>query len=313
MKFNVLKQDIKQKYLLFKQSWVGKLFGLFVLLAFGIWRVIRFVLAPLFWVINQNLRLYNFAKQESANRTLTDNEKWFVSSIPMLYTLTGLAGGFVAAFFTLTNFWDSIVAFFQELDFFDAVWSAIVFVWEWAWDGIVWMWEGILSAVDWIMEKAIEAFAVSPYFTLFSLLIIGFTLLIVYIVFTERILGFLQKILYILIGSPDRLSKRIEGIYKRVNQKLFIFLVGKDRIRTRSQRYFKRVVLYSLSLTLYSLIVGFLIATNELFVDSFSTAFGQSMFIATVLSSAGFFSGTVMFSLVARLLDLFARRKYALQ
>lgn len=310
----LLIQDMKSKFAKAKNHWsysIVEFFLFFINLFVG---VVKFALSPLLWLINENVKMWRFAKADAANRTLTDNEKWFVASIPMLYTLTGFAGGVLAAVFTVTSFWEDIKEFFANLDFIDSIGDILKLLWDWLWNGLVWLWNDILlSAIDWLVEKAMEAFNVSPYFTLFALLVIGFLVIITYILFTERVWTLIVKGFYILLGSPDKLSKRIEGIYKRINQKLFIFLVGKERIRTRSQAYFKRVVLYSFSLTIYSLVVGFIIATDEVFVEAFETAWLQSMFISTVLLSAGFFAGTICFSLVARLLDIFARQKYALR
>ena len=289
--------------------------GIFVMLAIFIWRLIRLILSPAFWIYGENIRMLKFARNRTFERVLNDDERWFVETVPALYTLTGLIGGILVGIFAVLQFQDILVSFFKKLSvefvqtvfntigaFFGAIFYGIVIVIQWI--------GGVLS---WIVSNVIAIFQLNPFLALGGLLVIGFLVMFIYISIMET--GFFNGVtevgrsfLYWLIGSPDRFRLRVNSFYRRMNHRLMVVLVGKERLHTRTQIYFKRVVLYSFLLSVWSLISGIFIGIK--YSTEISNDWTRISFIAVVLLFAGVISGTIFFAFVARLLDFYSRRKY---
>ena len=69
--------------------------GLVILFFVFIWKIIRLILAPFFWVYDENIRMIRFVRATSHERTMTEDERVFVESLPLIFTMTGAVGGVI--------------------------------------------------------------------------------------------------------------------------------------------------------------------------------------------------------------------------
>lgn len=286
----------------------NKFTEIFFLLFELFWKIIKLAFAPMFWVYAENVKLYKFAFSKSEDRTLSTNELHLVRSLPTLYTISGIIGGVFVSLFAVLNFkqiFDTIVDALSS-NIIEGVLgllgSFISFVY---YDVIVWAVSLIGDVFVWLFQTFLQAFAINPFLALFGLLVIGFLVIAVYLVFNEKLIHEIKKGIYYFIGSPDRAKSRATKFYRRINYGQFKVLLG-DRDERNKQIYFKRLVLYSLILFVYSLISAISIALNPDYLALLSNDVIKVLFIVNVHLFAGFLSGTLFLKLVSILLDIFS-------
>lgn len=291
--------------------------GIFLLILLFIWRLIRLILTPIFWVINENVRMWRFIRAKGHDRVMTDDERYFVETIPFVYSLTGLVGGILLGVFAAFTFRDIIERFIESInveifnDFFGFIGSVIL----WIWNALVFIVEGIGSIFTFIYDVVLGAFQINPFLAFGGLILLGIVVVIIWVTIVEtgifeKLVYYLQRAFFWLIGSPDRFRLRVGNIYRRFNHRLTAFLVGKDRLHTRTHVYFKRSVTYTLILSAYSFAVGIYIGTDPAQYGGLEGWFSKILFTSTVLFIAGVVSGTLFFALMTRFFDLLNRKKY---
>ncbi|MHA2502706.1 MAG: hypothetical protein ACXAE3_07545 [Candidatus Kariarchaeaceae archaeon] len=292
--------------------------GVFVMIGLFFWRLFLLVISPVIWIYNENVRMIRFARATSHERVLTEDERFFVETIPFVYTVTGLIGGVLVGLIGWLSFGDTLREFFEnlQLDFIAAFFNFIGSILKFIFVDIIF---GLISAIanffSWIGGIIFSAFTQSPFLALGGLLLIGVVIMLIYIAFAEtgiaaNIFYYVRKAFLWIIGSPDRFRMRVNSIYRRFNHRLTTLLVGKERVHTRTQVYFKKVVFYTIFLSLYSFAAGIFIASSPEDWGGFETFFQRIFFAAMVLFFAGVISGTLFFAFVARFLDLLNRAKY---
>jgi len=291
--------------------------GIFVLIGQFILRILRLILSPIFWVYGENVRMIRFMRAAGHQRVLSDDERWFVETIPFVYTVTGIVGGILVGLFAALSFSNTIEEFLKNLNLefiatlFNFIGGIFVFIYNILKSIVL----GIATFIHWIIDLIIGAFSVSPYLAFGGLVIVGLVIMLTYVAITETgalegVSKAIKKAFFWLIGSPERFRMRVNSIYRRINHNLTIILVGKERLHTRTQVYFKKVVIYTFILSIWSFVSGIVIGTNPSNYGNLKTTFEKVAFTSSVLFVAGVISGTLFFAFMARFLDLFNRKKY---
>jgi hypothetical protein len=160
-----------------------------------------------------------------------------------------------------------------------------------------------------------SVFNINPFLAFLVLAFVGLIVLLIWIAINElglveRLVIQLKRVFYWIIGSPDRFRLRINSLYRRMNHWLSVLLVGRDRLHTRTQIYFKKVVVYTGVLSIWSFGAGIYVGTNPDKWGGIDSNFKEILFISTVLFVAGVIAGTIFFAFIARFFDLFSRAKY---
>ncbi|MDH5646117.1 MAG: hypothetical protein OEZ01_08925 [Candidatus Heimdallarchaeota archaeon] len=292
--------------------------GLLILIGSFLLGVLRLILAPVFWVIGENARMIRFIRAKGHERVMTEDERYFVESIPFLYTASGLIGGLIVGLFAVFTWGDVITAFFKDLDivkFFDSIFKAIFGVFGWIWNGLVWIVTGVGNVFGWIESFIKDLFDMNPFIAFLILATIGIIVIILWITLVEKgvftvVIEYLKAFIEWFVGSPDRFRFKVTNYYRRMNHWLTAKLVGQDRLHTRTQIYFKKSILYTLFGSIYSFGAGIYVGTNPDNYGELQTPWSKIFFIATVLFVAGIVSGTVFFALISRVYDALNRAKY---
>jgi hypothetical protein len=289
--------------------------AIFVLFFVFLWRILRLILAPAFWVYGENVRMIRFVRASSSERPMTEDERLFVESIPFILMLTGAVGGVLVGAFAAFSLSDNINEFLDNInvDFLGGIWDVLAAIIIGFFSILFWIGSGIGSVLGWGFDILVNAFQQNVFLAFMGLASFGILLLLVWVALSEKgvfhkVFGFLIRFLKWLVGSPERFRFRIDNYYRRINHWLTKKLIGEATLLTRTQIYFKRVVLYTLIASFYSFASGIYIGVTE--SDQFGETWQIVLFIAFVLFVAGILSGTIFFALIARFLDLLNRKKY---
>ncbi|MHA2169554.1 MAG: hypothetical protein ACXAB7_06630 [Candidatus Kariarchaeaceae archaeon] len=293
--------------------------GIFVLFLVFIWRIIRLILAPFFWVYGENVRMYRFIRATGHERVMTEDERYFVETLPLVFTLTGITGGIILGILATYGEGGKIEDFFNDLEadfiteFFNAIGTVLRFIIV---DVLFALVKGIADGASWLVGEATDLIEADPFVLFLGLTAVGVVVILLWIILHEtgvfaNVTGFLIKFARWVLGSPERFRFRINNYYRKINHWLAKRLVGEKTLLTRTQIYFKRVVFYTVLASIYSFIMGIVVALDEDFWERTDEPDGaQIVFIAFVLFIAGFISGTIFFGLLARVLDVLNRKKY---
>lgn len=292
--------------------------AIFIMFFVFLWKLVRLILAPLFWVYGENVRMFRFIRASSSERPMTEDERLFVESIPFILSLTGAVGGVLVGVFAAFSLSEDIEDFIDKLsfDFLGGIWDAIGTVIGAVFGALFWALRGIGSGLGWGFNILVDAFQQNVFLAFMGLASFGIVILLIWVALAEKgvfqkLFGFVVRFLRWLVGSPERFRFRMDNYYRRMNHWLSKNLVGEDALLTRTQIYFKRAVTYTLVASFYSFSSGIYIGVTE---SNSSDQLGQDwqiiLFIAGVLFVAGILSGTLFFALIARFLDLLNRKKY---
>lgn len=289
--------------------------GIFVLFFVFLWRLLRVILAPIFWVYAENVRMYRFIRASSFDRPMSDDERKFVESIPFILSLTGMVGGVLVGVFAAFSLSENIEEFFEKFNF-DWLGDAGGWLGEAIsalFNGIFYVLRGIGSGIGWGFDIVKDLFSGNAFLAFMGLAGAGIIILLIGVALSEKgvfgkLFGFIIRFLKWLIGSPERFRFRMDNYYRKINHWLTIKLVGEVTLLTRSQVYFKRVILITLLASLYSFISGIYIGVTQVGEDQ--EDWKVVLFIAGVLFVAGILSGSIFFGAIARFLDLLNRKKY---
>lgn len=289
--------------------------GLFVLIFIFIWKVIRLILSPVFWIIGENLRMWRFIRASGDERTMNEDEQKFVETLPFIFTLTGVIGGLIVGIFFAFSVSNSIDDFFNSInaDFFKAIFDLIAGIIYWIYKAIKWVFTGLWDIFGFIGDSVKSLFESNPVVAFIVLATVGIIVILLWVAISEqgilqKIFGLLGRTLVWLIGSPDRFRFRVDNYYRRLNHKLTVIIIGEGKLITRTQLYFRRVALYSFIAAAYSFFAGIYVGiTNS---SDLTNNYQKVGFISLVLFVAGLLSGFIFFGLIARFLDLLSRAKY---
>ncbi|MFV2015720.1 MAG: hypothetical protein ACC656_09850, partial [Candidatus Heimdallarchaeota archaeon] len=134
--------------------------AIFIMFFVFLWRIVRLILAPIFWVYGENVRMIRFVRASSSERPMTDDERLFVESIPFILSLTGAVGGILVGVFAAFTLSDSIQEFLDKisLDFLGGIWDVIAAIIIAIFSAIFWVLSGIGSVLGWGFNLLVDAF-----------------------------------------------------------------------------------------------------------------------------------------------------------
>lgn len=292
--------------------------GLLLMFIKFLFRIVRLVFAPVFWIYAENVRMVRFVRAKGEDRTMTTYEREFVESIPVIFSLTGLIGGILVGFMIIFQFGDFIEAFIESLDtdWIVAIGNIILAIAGAVWWVISGLAVGIYTLIENLAKLIIDAFELNAFVAFTLLAVIGIVAVLIWILMSEkgvfsRITKFIRKVLKWIAESPDKFRFNLQNYYRRFNHWWATKLIGEERLATRTQVYFKKTVFYTLLTSLWSfgsgIYVGFDIHNNP---KEGSTVLYEISFTAFVLFIAGIISGFLFLMFIGRFLDALNRKTY---
>lgn len=290
------------------QDFVGLIIGVFLFF----WRLIKLIFSPFFWAIDENVKMWRFARQSETERPMKEEERLFFESIPLIFVITGLSGGVLLGIFVAFSLRGVLEDFIQNLNleaFFNSIFTAIKFIYE----AIVWVVTGIGSVFSAIFDFVVALFSQDPFVAFTGLLGITIVFVLVLIVLREkeilaRVRAVLIRLFEAIIGSPDRFRFKLGNFYRNANHTVTVLLIGRERLEKRKLQYFKNVAFYTLFTSFLAYIEGIVVAFK--FTDGFDDRVTIIGYFAFFLLLSGFGSGVFVFFLVARFIDALSRKKY---
>ncbi len=290
------------------QDFVGLIIGIFLFF----WRLIKLILSPFFWAIDENVKMWRFARQSDTERLMNEEEKLFFESIPLIFVITGLSGGILLGIFVAFSLRGILEDFINNLNL-DAFFGSIVTVIKFIYEAIVWLISGIGSIFTSIFNFVVSLFSQDPFVAFSGLLGITIVFVLILIVLREkevfaRVRAIFLKLFEAIIGSPDRFRLKVGNFYRRANHAVTVLLIGADRLEKRKLQYFKNVAFYTLFTSFLAYIEGIVVAFK--FTDGFVDRALIIGYFAFFLLLSGLGSGLFVFFLVARFIDALSRKKY---
>ncbi len=290
------------------QDFVGLILALFIF----IWRVIKLIFSPFFWAIDENVKMYRFAKQSDTERLMSEEEQKFFESLPFVFMVSGLSGGVVLGIFVAFSLKDFIEQFLANLNL-EGLFNLIVDIIRFIYNAIVWVITLIADIASALFDFVVGLFTQNPFVALGGLFLLTFVAVIVFIVLNEtevfaKIKRILIRITEAIVGSPDRFKLKVGSFYRKFNHSLTVLLIGSERLTKRKLKYFKTVAFYTLLTSFLTYIEGIVVAFK--FTNQIKDALVIIGYFAFYLLVAGIGTGWIAFAFYARFLDLLSRKKY---
>tara|TARA_Y100000004_G_scaffold184168_1_gene232845 strand:- start:1294 stop:2127 length:834 start_codon:yes stop_codon:yes gene_type:complete len=260
-----------------------------------------------------------FALKKTENRTLNVEERWFIEQIPIIHAATGLIIGFLVSIFTVSNLYNWIITKVEDtwtftVDLFQDFWNTMQELWitisDWFVQNALWVYLNIEEFFAMLKETFIIAFTINPYTTLGGLLMIGIGLNVLYIIIQERLWWTFLRWMRYIFRTPDFVRVGIQQKYRSWNHKVMIFLINDDRLRARNVKFFRRVVLYTFAMSIYSLAASITIALEPGFLETLSHTFVQIIYVTSIIFIGEVVSGSVFLPIAVRILDFFGGKVY---
>ena len=288
--------------------------GAFLIFFKILWTIIKIPLYPYIWVGNEFFKMLQFWRASSHDEPMNKNEREFFESIPMLYILSGIAGGVALGIFAGIRFTEAVTNFFMQFDIntFQEIGKFIVAVIAAIVSGMTWLIDGVTTFLNSIISFVTDLFSTDPLVAFLILVVAAFV--VVFIILLIREFNFLSKpyklivsIISYLFFSPRSLQAKIGRVYRSINRGITTFIVGRNRLNYRSQAFFKRVLQYTFLFSILIIASGIYVAYTR---SATETSFSKTLlFFMLVLFTVGVISGLCI-GLYARLLDFFSREKY---
>ncbi len=281
-----------------------------------IWWILKIILWPVFWVWAQNVKIKRFIFASDHDRVMTEDERYLFESVPTVFILTGLVGGILLGILIGFNIHFNLDLLVSNLnsDFIGSIGNLIGgfinFIYTDIFKGIVLPIFGFIGS---IFNSIKSIYDQNPFAAFFMLVILGIIVVMIWITFQEKF-GFkvaqlLRDTFGTIYETPFRVYDKILVGYRSFNHKLTQLLVGRERLETRTQMFFKRTLLFTSIVSLWTFVAGVYIglAKQYTYYDNFST---KLIYTSFVLIVAGLISGILIFAFVTRYFDLMNRKKY---
>ena len=107
------------------------------------YKLIKWLLFPIFWTYQRKMSYIRFAFKKSENRTLNVQERWFIEQIPIIHAATGLIIGFLVSIFTVSNLYNWIKTTIED------TWTFTVNLFQDFWSTMQELW---ITGTDWIVD-----------------------------------------------------------------------------------------------------------------------------------------------------------------
>ncbi|MCH8906899.1 MAG: hypothetical protein IH840_07400, partial [Candidatus Heimdallarchaeota archaeon] len=287
-------------------SWHDFVALIFIFFGF-LWRSVRLVLAPIFWVYGENVRMIRFMRASGKDRTMTEDELLFVESMPFVITSTGLIGGILIGIFAAFSFSELIDDFIESinLNFIEGFFGIFATILGWIWAVFKFIIFGIGDIFGFVFNFFKDLFGGEPIFAFAVLVGIGIIGMIVWSVLAEtgaleRAYKVLKTVVVWVIGSPDRFRFRVDNYYRRFNHALTARLVGHGALMTRTHIFFKKVTVRTVFFSIYSFGAGIFIGITRSSVTTIEEQWRLVGLMSFVLFVAGIVAGTIFFGFMAR-------------
>jgi len=270
----------------------------FLLLPFKIiWALFKIILFPVAWIWRENSKIIGFWRTSSHHTPLTRDERDFVESLPLMYTITGVIAGVFFGIIAAFGFGDEFRRWINKfdlsqgfIDVLNSIGSILKYILEGLIvivDGIGWVMNSILNSVGSLLKK-------NPVGAL--LVLIGIIIVVTLIIITIKetgVLDFLgrwtKKLYFKVIGTPGALKNRIISSYRSFNSWYSKFLYTEERLNTRTQVFFKNIIGFTFFVTIGIFIAGIAVAFK--FYSQSSSVFDTVSFFALVMFLTGLVPG----------------------
>ena len=291
------------------------LIGLLLIPFIIIWALIKIILFPAVWVWRENAKMVRFWWTSSHHTTLTRDERDFVESLPLLYTITGIVAGVFFGIIAAFGFGDEFRKWIDNLDLsqgFTDVLNFIGTILKYILEGVIVLVDGIGWVIGSILGSVGSLLQKNPFGALSVLIVIILVGTMIIIAIKETgILDFLgrwtRKLYYMIIGTPGALKNRFISGYRSFNSWYAKFLYTEERLNTRTQVYFKNVIGFTFLVTILIFIAGISVSFN--YYSQSSSTFATVSFFAFVMFLTGLVSGWCL-GIFGWYLDFLSRGKY---
>ena len=280
------------------------------------WWIAKIILWPVFWIWAQNVKIKRFILASDQDRVMTEDERLLFESVPTVFILTGLIGGILLGILVGYKIKIDFDTFFSNLKanfitgITDPIGNLLYFLYH---DVLIGIGQPLLSGFMGIYNSIKSLYDQNPIAAFSMLVIIGIVVTILWITLQEkfgfRVAQLLRSTFGKLFETPQKAYDKFLSFYRSFNRKLTEILIGKERLRTRTQVFFKKTMLFTSVVAIWTFIAGIYIALSRqyAFNDTFST---KIIYTSIVLIVAGFISGIIIFALITRYFDLMNRKKY---
>ncbi|MBN1330703.1 MAG: hypothetical protein JXA54_14615 [Candidatus Heimdallarchaeota archaeon] len=237
------------------------------------------------------------------------DEKGFLRSLPMFYFIAGTLGG--------------IIAIFIFFDFMDEVWAAIAnffkyFTWETfvdilkvifvdgIWFALTKIWDGISFAAVWLFTGG------RFWIPLTVLIVFGIVAIIIAVIFREADFSgkFLKKFkaFFITIFTfPRILWKLMKKGYLAFQKGISHIAYTERKLKYMKKRFFYRVVIYSLFITIWIIISVFI---TVLVTELNDTIHNYYIVYPMAVVIIGFINGILLLSFLSWFVGILSGEKY---
>jgi hypothetical protein len=288
----------------------------FLAIVYGVWHFIfvllKIILWPWIWALREIGRTIRFIKN-SHDDTLNESERQFLESLPLFFTVIGLLGGFAVALIAILALTDVVVDIFEDFDLVKVLEDLAGGISE-----IVGaLWDGFIAVAEFTVDffQAIfEFFGGNPFYALIGLSIIGVTLVIFYFLISEtavvqRLFGRISSSWEFFKTLPYRIYEKTNSWYLTFNRRFAGLVIGRKRLDNHKQRFFRKVLIATILLGLYTFLGGIIILANE-YADE--DALVQLVYLSFTLFMLGVVTGVIELAFLTRVLDLVSRKRYFL-
>jgi hypothetical protein len=294
--------------------------------------ILKVLLYPYVWIVRMFGRTIRFSRTKDREaRILTEDERSFMESVPGFFVLTGLFLGILLGVIFYIIEGAELSSFFETLELTDII-NTLGVILGVLWEIILWIigidkrdaegnvvldrfglldivFDILLAGVATIMEIITK----DPLMLFIGFGVIGVVCAIVWVAVSETgivsaILGFITKIISLVVTTPDKIFNRLNSIYLRFNNILSTIVIGKNRLTERNVAFHRKILLLTVGLGIYTFIVGiFILVTRPMG----STGL-QIGFIFIILLVLGLGVGIIEMFIITRFLDTVSRGKYTI-
>ena len=278
--------------------------------------IFKVILSPFLWFFDWIAKTIHFLRVPGDNpRPLTEEEKYYVESIPAVIFVSGILFGVIlgiVALFKVNNF----LRTFFSLGFTDAVktiWGWIVDFFKFLWWLIVVIFKGIWAVIDAIISF-FNNIVKSPFM---AIIVIGVTIMVIiliYLALTE--LEIFNKLwakigdafTWVMKKPQDLYAKIVQGI-RKMNHFITMWVVGGNKLEERSHKFFKKVVSTVLAFAVFFLLSAGTIAwqSPQLHSNDPVKVLLYGIYVSVLFA---ILAGFIMFRLAVEFLNFLSRGKY---
>ncbi|MHA1975226.1 MAG: hypothetical protein ACTSW1_19725 [Candidatus Hodarchaeales archaeon] len=297
----------------------------------GLWFLIigflKIIFWPYVWIFREFGRSIRFIQvKEASTKSLNEDERVFMESIPTFFVAIGLFLGIFIGFFYAIFGSDAIESFVESISL-DYIIGGIGWLLNFILEVILWIIGldtgtgadkvyrfGIVDIVRTIFEIIVGVFTQDPVLLFLGIGIVGIIIAVIWIVISETgvvsaFIATVKMIFRFLRTAPKKVFNRLNNIFIVFNSRLASFVIGTERLENRTVSFHRKILLYSLGLGVWSLLGGLVTLASQ---GGFKETALQVSFILVVLTFFGFGVGIVEMFLITRFLDIVSRGKYTI-